>query len=207
MTDLIEPQRTVDAAPTSTPIATHRPNDNRYLAGNMAPVEHEVTAFDLPVTGQIPAELEGRWLRNGPNPTGGPDAPPAHWFVGAGMVHGVRLRGGKAEWYRNRYVLPGGDGGPNTNVGGFAGTTWAMVEAGSPPVEMSYELDSLGVNRFRDTLPGPFTRPPEVRPVDRRTPRHRLPLARSRRPRAVRGGRLRAVSSRRSSTSRCPTCR
>ena len=130
----------------------------------MAPVEQEVTAFDLPVTGEIPAELEGRWLRNGPNPTGGPDAPAAHWFVGSGMVHGVRLRGGKAEWYRNRFVMPGGDGGPNTNVGGFAGTTWAMVEAGQPPVEMSYELDSLGVNRFNDTLPGPFTAHPKYDP-------------------------------------------
>ena len=167
-----------------------RPNPNIYLAGNMAPVEHEVTAYDLPVTGEIPIELEGRWLRNGPNPFDTLDGPPQHWFVGAGMVHGVRLRGGKAEWYRNRYVLPGGRG-PNTNVGGFAGTTWAMVEAGSPPVEMSYELESLGVNRFHDTLTGPFTRPPEVRPGDRRTPCHGVPLARPRRPRALRRRRSR----------------
>ncbi len=167
MTDLIENASgtgSASAPHVEAPIAPLRPNDNRYLAGNMAPVEREVTAYDLPVTGRIPAELEGRWLRNGPNPTGGPDAPPAHWFVGSGMVHGVRLRGGTAEWYRNRYVLPGGDGGPNTNVGGFAGTTWAMVEAGAPPVEMSYELDSLGVNRFSDTLPGPFTAHPKYDP-------------------------------------------
>jgi len=76
----------------------------------------------------------------------------------------VRLRGGKAEWYRNRYVLPDGSG-PNTNVGGFAGTTWAMVEAGSPPVEMSYELESLGANRFNDTLTGPFTAHPKYDPA------------------------------------------
>ena len=31
-----------------------RPNDNIYLAGNMAPVEHEITADELPVTGEIP---------------------------------------------------------------------------------------------------------------------------------------------------------
>jgi carotenoid cleavage dioxygenase len=141
-----------------------RPNDNIYLAGNMAPVEHEITADDLPVTGEIPVELEGRWLRNGPNPFATLDGPPQHWFLGAGMVHGVRLRGGKAEWYRNRYVLPDGSG-PNTNVGGFAGTTWAMVEAGSPPVEMSYELESLGANRFNDTLTGPFTAHPKYDPA------------------------------------------
>jgi 8'-apo-carotenoid 13,14-cleaving dioxygenase len=165
MTDLIHTaQGRSTATAAEMPIGIHRPNANRYLAGNMAPVEKEVTAFDLPVTGQIPAELEGRWLRNGPNPNSGPDAPAAHWFVGSGMVHGVRLRGGKAEWYRNRYVMPGGAGGPNTNVGGFAGTTWAMVEAGSPPVELSYELDSLGVNRFGDTLPGPFSAHPKYDP-------------------------------------------
>ena len=141
-----------------------RPNDNIYLAGNMAPVEHEITADDLPVTGEIPVELEGRWLRNGPNPFATLDGPPQHWFLGAGMVHGVRLRGGKSEWYRNRYVLPDGSG-PNTNVGGFAGTTWAMVEAGSPPVEMSYELESLGANRFNDTLTGPFTAHPKYDPA------------------------------------------
>ena len=43
---------------------------NRYLEGSMAPVADEVTAVDLPVTGTIPEELEGRWLRNGPNPLG-----------------------------------------------------------------------------------------------------------------------------------------
>ena len=77
---------------------------NMYLEGNYAPVPDEVTAFDLPVVGEIPAELEGRYLRNGPNPLRSPDPATHHWFTGDGMVHGVRLRGGRAEWYRNRYV-------------------------------------------------------------------------------------------------------
>ena len=55
--------------------------------------------------------------------------------------------------------------GPNTNVGGFAGTTWAMVEAGQPPVELDYELNSLGVNRFSDTLTGPFSAHPKYDPA------------------------------------------
>jgi carotenoid cleavage dioxygenase-like enzyme len=148
-------------------LPVHRPNANPYMAGNLAPVEREVTAFDLPVVGEIPAELEGRWLRNGPNPPGAVDLK-HHWFTGAGMVHGVRLRGGKAEWYRNRYVSPDspdGLGGPNTNVGGFAGTTWAMVEAGGQPVELSYELESKGVNAFGGTLPGPFSAHPKYDPA------------------------------------------
>ena len=147
--------------------AARRHDDNPYLAGNFAPVEQEVTAFDLPVTGEIPAELEGRWLRNGPNPGGGIDRRVHHWFLGDGMVHGIRLRGGRAEWYRNRYVMPGEEFGPNTNVGGFAGTTWAMVEAGGQPVELGYELDSRGVNPFHGTLPGPFTAHPKYDPATR----------------------------------------
>ena len=39
-----------------------------YLSGNYAPVTDEVTAFDLQVIGELPAELNGRYLRNGPNP-------------------------------------------------------------------------------------------------------------------------------------------
>ena len=81
---------------------------NTFLQGSFAPVTEEITAFNLPVTGQIPAELSGRYLRNGPNPLG-LDEPgyrfcEGHWFLGPGMVHGVRLRDGRAEWYRNRLV-------------------------------------------------------------------------------------------------------
>jgi len=41
---------------------------NRYLAGNFGPVDAETTATDLPVTGRVPEELDGRYVRNGPNP-------------------------------------------------------------------------------------------------------------------------------------------
>ena len=155
MTDTIRTAHDVDDPSSANP----------YLIGNMAPVEREVTAFDLPVTGSIPVELDGRWLRNGPNPRGPVDPATHHWFLGDGMVHGVRIRGGQAEWYRNRYVA-GADGfGPNTNVGGFAGRTWATVEAGTPPVELDHELNSLGVNRFQDTLTGPFSAHPKYDPA------------------------------------------
>jgi carotenoid cleavage dioxygenase-like enzyme len=40
---------------------------NWFRQGLFAPVNEEVTAFDLPVTGRIPSELNGRYLRNGPN--------------------------------------------------------------------------------------------------------------------------------------------
>ena len=77
---------------------------HHYLEGNFGPVTEEITAVDLPVTGTIPAELDGRLLRNGPNPIEPQDPATYHWFTGDGMVHGLRLRDGKAEWYRNRWV-------------------------------------------------------------------------------------------------------
>ncbi len=152
---------------------------NPYLSGTMAPVADEITAYDLPVTGALPAELEGRWLRNGPNPLSEVDAGIHHWFLGDGMVHGVRLRDGRAEWYRNRWVRgsrvadalgsppPAGssfgdrDLGPNTAVGGFAGRTWAMVEAGTTPMALTYELDTIGYDDFSGTLPAGFTAHPK----------------------------------------------
>ncbi len=141
-------------------------NTNRYLRDNFAPVAEEVTTTNLRVTGSIPRELNGRYLRNGPNPIGPVDASKHHWFTGDGMVHGVRLGNGRAQWYRNRWVrsaaviealgedLAGRElaGGNNTHVIGHAGRTWALVEAGSPPVEMTDELDTLGVNDFFGTL-------------------------------------------------------
>jgi carotenoid cleavage dioxygenase len=70
---------------------------NPYLDDFLAPVHAEVTATDLPVTGQIPEHLDGRYLRNGPNPAAEVDPVTYHWFTGDGMVHGVALRDGQAR--------------------------------------------------------------------------------------------------------------
>ncbi|WVF99959.1 carotenoid oxygenase family protein [Streptomyces iakyrus] len=75
-----------------------------FLKGAFEPVTEELTAFDLPVTGRVPRALNGRYLRNGPNVLGLEDPRAHHWMLGEGMVHGVRLREGRAEWYRNRWV-------------------------------------------------------------------------------------------------------
>jgi len=170
---------------TEVPPTTDTTVTPLYLDGNYAPVREEITAFDLPVIGDLPAELAGRYLRNGPNPAASVDPATHHWFVGDGMVHGIRLNEGRAEWYRNRYVgsssisaqrgeadVPGPNWngstvGPNTNVGGFAGTTWAMVEAGTVPVELTYELETVGRNDFNGTLPGAFTAHPKFDPDTR----------------------------------------
>src|SRR5580700_3014745 len=154
-------------------MAEQTPDPKRFLEGSFAPVSEEITAFDLPVTGQVPAELTGRYLRNGPNPMG-LDDPDYHWFLGSGMVHGVRLRDGRAEWYRNRWVRskavaqargeqwPGGpvhenmDFAANTHIISHGGRTLATVEAGPLPYELTYELDTVGPCNFGGTLPGGF---------------------------------------------------
>jgi carotenoid cleavage dioxygenase len=157
--------------------------ENQYLAGNFGPVREEITADALEVTGAIPASLDGRFLRNGPNPVVPPDPSTYHWFTGSGMVHGLRLRDGTAEWYRNRWVRApdvsdalGEERKPspfaddvqifaaNTTVIGHAGRTFALVEAGSPPVELTYELDTIGPCDFDGTLEHPFSAHPKRDP-------------------------------------------
>lgn len=131
--------------------------DNPYLQANYRPVDIETTVTEMPVIGAIPAELNGRFLRNGPNP-GAEAGGRHHWFTGRGMVHGMRLNEGNALWYRNRYI--GGDS-PNTNVIGHAGRTIAIVESGGMPQDLGYELDSLGNNTSIGTG---FTAHPKIDP-------------------------------------------
>ena len=77
---------------------------NLYLEGSFAALHEEYTLTDLEVDGTIPDYLDGRYLRNGPNPIGDIDPHLYHWFVGDGMVHGISISDGKVHWYRNRWV-------------------------------------------------------------------------------------------------------
>jgi 8'-apo-carotenoid 13,14-cleaving dioxygenase len=151
-----------------------------YLTGIHAPMTEELTLTELPVTGTIPEALSGRYLRIGPNPIA-PDPASHHWFTGDGMVHGIRIEKGRARWYRNRWIrskqvsdLRGVPAAPgprhgfdtvNTNVAGIAGRTWALVEAGSYPVELSADLEEQTYNPFDDTLMGSFSAHPHLDPL------------------------------------------
>ena len=156
---------------------------NTYLEGVYAPVREELTVTDLRVTGHIPEYLDGRYLRNGPNPISEVDPSTYHWFMGDGMVHGVRLRDGQAQWYRNRWVrspsaaavlgepVPGAPGsapitsiGANTNVIQHAGRTLALVEGGATNYELTEELDTVGPCDFDGTVPGGYTAHPKRDP-------------------------------------------
>jgi carotenoid cleavage dioxygenase-like enzyme len=52
----------------------------------------------------------------------------------------------------------------NTNVIAHAGRTYAIVEAGARPYEMTYELDTVGASDFQGTLPGGYTAHPKRDP-------------------------------------------
>lgn len=144
-----------------------------YLEGNFAPVEDEIEADDLPVVGELPADLDGLYVRNGPNPQFAPLGR-YHWPDGDGMLHGVMLRAGRAS-YRNRWVRTKGlllerkrgkavwagalerpqfdhPDGPtkstaNTALAWHAGRLLALQDQGEP-----YEIDAPGL----DTR-GPYT--------------------------------------------------
>ena len=51
--------------------------------------------LDLEIEGRWPTALSGTYLRTGPNPFGDPGEN-YHWFLGDGMVHGIRLGDGRA---------------------------------------------------------------------------------------------------------------
>jgi len=152
-----------------------------YLEGVHKPMDAEFTLENLVVSGVIPQELDGRYLRIGPNPAGPQNPAAYHWFIGDGMVHGVRLKHGKALWYRNRWVrsravskalgepeAPGPRHGPsdtvNTNVLGYAGATWALVEAGGYPARLDDDLSTVAHDPFGGTLKGGFSAHPHVDP-------------------------------------------
>ena len=163
------------------------------LRGTFVPVTDERDDADLRVTGTLPADLAGMFIRNGPNPMFEPLGR-YHMFDGDGMLHAITIEGGRAS-YRNRWIrsagleaemragralygglgdmhMPGpdevGDAGPmknlaNTNIVRHAGRLLALWEAG-PPTEVTADLDTVGVHDFDGRLDGAFTAHPKIDP-------------------------------------------
>ncbi|KAI4366020.1 hypothetical protein MLD38_021949 [Melastoma candidum] len=67
------------------------------IAGNFAPVLEQPVQHSLPVTGKIPACVQGVYLRNGANPLHQPVAG-HHLFDGDGMIHAVQFKNGSASY-------------------------------------------------------------------------------------------------------------
>ena len=136
---------------------------NYYLQGNYAPVKNLISETGLKVTGEIPKDLSGLFLRNGPNPMSSVNEKKHHWFLGEGMLHGIRLDSGNALWYKNRLV-DGNDSNANTSVISHAGKIYAIVEAGGNPVEIDKDLNSLNTKPFYGDSNAGFTAHPKLDP-------------------------------------------
>ncbi len=167
-----------------------RPETSPFLTGLYAPVAGELDTHDLQVTGRIPAQLSGVYMRNGANPQYAPMGR-YHWFDGDGMIHAVYLDGGTAR-YKNRWIetpglrherqagtsLFGGilnfqvppaelmeecgifKNAANTNIITHAGKYLGLWEGGFP-TEITRELDTIGLDDYAGKLTGAMTAHPK----------------------------------------------
>ncbi|MEZ4296132.1 MAG: carotenoid oxygenase family protein [Polyangiaceae bacterium] len=171
-----DPEST-DPGETSTKVPLpDDPDKAWWLRQNFAPVE-ESEASELTIVGALPPSLTGLYLRNGPNPMSGESG---HWFLGDGMVHGVRLTGGKAPWYRARYIQTeilgmseeGGAGPPgltahgaNTAVVHHANRLLCLEEVGVPYEISAKDLATIGPYDFGGVLTTAMTAHPKIDPI------------------------------------------
>ena len=151
-------------------------NQPWFLRGNWRPTKQERTETQLAVQGKIPPDLSGVYLRTGPNPKSGTGE---HWFLGDGMVHGIRLSDGKAQWYKNRFLQtpditnPLGD--PSVGLGDLRrgkGNTHVVahnkkilcLEEAHWPWEIDAQLNTVGYQNFNEALTCSMTAHPKVCP-------------------------------------------
>jgi carotenoid cleavage dioxygenase len=158
------------AAPTKAPPT--------FTQGHYRQQLRELTLNSLEVAGTVPTTISGVYMRNGHNPK--PELVPPYWFAGNGMLHGIRISGGKAHWYRNRWVrTPALHGAPlvrkdgsfdltasaaATSVYAHAGRIYALQEVNLPFL-VSPELETLGPFSFDGKLAAPMTAHPKIDPV------------------------------------------
>lgn len=119
--------------------------------------EYDVTT--IPVSGEIPRELNGTLLRNGPNPLNGEfnGHDLLSWWPEAAMFHGLYFENGTAVRYRNRWARTRHwgmhndgknlnhllDTNPNVNFIRHADEILALAENGKP-LAINADLESIG---------------------------------------------------------------
>ena len=159
-------------------------SDNPSLSRAFAPVFDERNDARLEVQGEIPRELRGVFMRNGPNPAFKPDDHYAYPFDGTGMIHAIYLENGRAR-YRNRWVMtkemreelaagsriynssfsaPPNADLANTNIIHHAGRYLALFEAGVP-YEIDREVNTVGLFNYDGRLPAVMSAHPKLDPA------------------------------------------
>ncbi len=84
-------------------VQANAPSSNFFLDGNFSPVAEERDAEGMEVIGAIPTDLQGHFLRVGPNPVHVFSEEAYHTFDGDGMIHSIEFNQGTAR-YRNRFI-------------------------------------------------------------------------------------------------------
>jgi carotenoid cleavage dioxygenase-like enzyme len=159
-----------------------------YLTGVFAPVLEEITDAQLTVIGQIPRDLNGLFVQNGPNPRFSPNIGHS-WFDGDGMVQAVQLSEGQAT-FRSRWIETRGlkediEAGHATYVGSMSkpgsgkrhknvantdviyhsGRLLALWWEGGEPYELGLpELRTKGTFTYNNPLPGGVTSHAKIDP-------------------------------------------
>jgi carotenoid cleavage dioxygenase-like enzyme len=159
-----------------------------YLTGVFAPVLDEITDGELTVIGQIPRDLNGLFVQNGPNPRFRPNIGHS-WFDGDGMVQAVELTEGRAT-FRSRWIETAGlkddlEAGHATYVGSLSrpgagkrhknvantdviyhsGRLLALWWEGGEPYELSLpDLRTRGTFNYNDSLAGGLTSHAKIDP-------------------------------------------
>jgi len=167
---------------------------NGYLRNEHEPIRTELHVADLKVTGELPRDLAGLYVRNSPAPQFEPLGR-YHWFDGDGMVHGLRLENGRAtfmnKWIRTKgfeaeraaghalwrgimeplsaeaMKLPGGPlkDTANTDLVFHRGKLLALWWLSGTPYELSTkDLSTIGPQTFGGKLTGGFSAHPKVDP-------------------------------------------
>lgn len=175
-------------APLRSPDGTEYPAGTSIsLMGNMQPVSDEVAVSPLKlVFGALPHDLNGCFIRTGPNPYLDNFGKPYHEFLGDGMLHSADLADGTGV-YSNRWVRtkrlamdvaagrPSGrlaymeqdgtqKGAANTALIYFAKKLLATFEVDRPYVISAPSLETLGQLNFDGTLKHAMTAHPKVCP-------------------------------------------
>ena len=72
--------------------------------GNFLPVSHELSYSIKDILhGQVPSDITGTFLKNGPNPQFPNETQSYNWVQGDGMIHGFSIQDGQLK-YCNRYT-------------------------------------------------------------------------------------------------------
>eukprot|EP00931_Biecheleriopsis_adriatica_P054420 TRINITY_DN32016_c0_g1_i1.p1 TRINITY_DN32016_c0_g1~~TRINITY_DN32016_c0_g1_i1.p1 ORF type:complete len:564 (+),score=82.81 TRINITY_DN32016_c0_g1_i1:191-1693(+) len=166
---------------------TYKRGTTVSLMGNMEPVSEEVEGPLTTVHGQLPKNLDGFFIRTGPNPaTSQYGNPKYHEFEGDGMLHAVEVATGTGR-YMNRFVrtsrqsLEKEKGRPlkqhekMASDGSYFGTAntalvyhakqlLALYEVDRPYVISVPKLETLGQLTCEEALPRSVTAHPKVCP-------------------------------------------